>query len=630
MPYIDGLPVAATINRSDLIAIDQGGTGTPGSATTRQVPLGTLFGSAFPESAANLYLNVAAFGAVLDGVTDDTAAWQAAVARAVVLGGGVITAPAGSTTVISGTITINASNIQFYLPDITVKLTGSASFNAFYFTGGYHGAPTWGGVNAAQFGLTVTLATLGGLTPGGWLMMQRDAPYHGSNWPAQSQAQFYYAPDVYTYIGKVRTITGTGPYVCTLVDPLPCSFGPSGTFPAGTYQDWVTSGAPFRINCMAPLDNVGISGNVTFDGSAATGTTVIGVYANACINSRFSGISGRNMTAGALVYAASGFNNSFSDFFGENCGTPGYDTFGFISQNQSQMHRMRITNAAGFGFGLESSNYCTVSDIISSGMDGRGVKIGACLHNTLSNITGHASLSHNGIAIAIASCFNTYYGCHGYSNEHFEGIWLSDQNNCDNMFFGCVAFGNSYDIVGAGNRDLHVGATDLRNVFFGAKIGTLEVHNDTTMWFGLNGDLLSGTNAATDVNAVTTLLDVTNVGTALITPGGVGDGTERWIGASNSGTSMTLNAPNSVEIQSANARSLLISGTSIQSSRHVQPATDGGSNLGAPAARWNMLYANGIMGLSLGNYANDGAAATGGVAIGQLYQTSGTVKVRVT
>ena len=41
------------------------------------------------------------------------------------------------------------------------------------------------------------------------------------------------------------------------------------------------------------------------------------------------------------------------------------------------------------------------------------------------------------------------------------------------------------------------------------------------------------------------------------------------------------------------------------------------------------VAANGTVSLLLVEYANDSAAATGGVPIGGLYKTSGTVKVRV-
>jgi hypothetical protein len=42
------------------------------------------------------------------------------------------------------------------------------------------------------------------------------------------------------------------------------------------------------------------------------------------------------------------------------------------------------------------------------------------------------------------------------------------------------------------------------------------------------------------------------------------------------------------------------------------------------------IDASGNLKFTLGSYASDAAAATGGVPIGGLYQTSGTVKVRLT
>lgn len=45
MPYLDGLPVAASISPSDIIAVDQGGTlGVPGTAVTRQTTVSAITG----------------------------------------------------------------------------------------------------------------------------------------------------------------------------------------------------------------------------------------------------------------------------------------------------------------------------------------------------------------------------------------------------------------------------------------------------------------------------------------------------------------------------------------------------------------------------------------------------------
>lgn len=57
---------------------------------------------------------------------------------------------------------------------------------------------------------------------------------------------------------------------------------------------------------------------------------------------------------------------------------------------------------------------------------------------------------------------------------------------------------------------------------------------------------------------------------------------------------------------------------------NFQPGASGTQDLGASTLRWKTAY------LGLGNYANDAAAATGGVGVGGLYHTSGAVKVRLT
>ena len=51
-------------------------------------------------------------------------------------------------------------------------------------------------------------------------------------------------------------------------------------------------------------------------------------------------------------------------------------------------------------------------------------------------------------------------------------------------------------------------------------------------------------------------------------------------------------------------------------------------NAGATTQDIMTVAANGTVSLNLVEYANDSAAATGGVPVGGLYKTSGTVKVR--
>ena len=44
MPYVDGLPIAATVSATDILPIVQGGTeGQPGTAVTAQISVQDLF-----------------------------------------------------------------------------------------------------------------------------------------------------------------------------------------------------------------------------------------------------------------------------------------------------------------------------------------------------------------------------------------------------------------------------------------------------------------------------------------------------------------------------------------------------------------------------------------------------------
>lgn len=478
------------------------------------------------NSLGNVFYNVTTYGALCDGTTDDTAAWTTAVAAAVAAGGGIVTAPAGKTTVFSSAVTISSSNVRFYLPDLTIKITGSTDYAALTFTGSTLTSPTLGS-NAAIYATSVSLSAIGGVAAGGWLMFNKTTP-SGSG--------------AYRFISKVRSVSGSGPYTVVLATALPIAFA--------------TADAGLELRCISPLENVGVTGNVKFDGSAATGTTVHGIKALYCVNSRFSGIRGVDCDAGAVLWAPYGHGNIFDDCAGTGCGSSSFGGLEFDGQTASQITNHRVLNGTAFGVHITSGNYCTIANLIGEApVTGRGVKFQSCLENSVVNLQGHGATAANGVAVSVGSCRNTFHGINSNGNATLEGLWLSDQDNCDNYFYGVVANGN-------GSRDIHIGATDLRNMFFGVKATNVYIgaSNATCLFYGLNGALLSGGYAS---NAPFTLLSKTSGTNSLLLPLATGSGTEGWIGQNAGGTATFVNGNSRVDMYVNNSPIAQFSSTAV-------------------------------------------------------------------
>lgn len=76
--------------------------------------------------------------------------------------------------------------------------------------------------------------------------------------------------------------------------------------------------------------------------------------------------------------------------------------------------------------------------------------------------------------------------------------------------------------------------------------------------------------------------------------------------------------------RSGNTLSRIIIGT------HLQPNSTNSRNFGSNSARWASVHSTAAYFYGLADYADDTAAAAGGVLVGQLYRTASVVKVRVT
>lgn len=439
----------------------------------------------------------------------------------------VITAPRGVYLLDGADLSITESNIIFNMQNARFKVAQStATSRAFYFKGATLSSPTLGS-NAAIYATSVSLSALGGLVAGGYLMFNKTSPGSGA----------------YRFISKVRSISGSGPYTVTLTSALPIAFA--------------TADAGLELRALSPLSNVGIVGNCTFDAALSSAATAQHcVQALYCVNSRFSGIRGENNDTGAVLWAPYGHGNIFSDCSAEASGSASSDALEFDGQTASQITNMRTLNGSGFGIKLVASNYCTASNLISEGcVTGRGIKLQSSLENSLTNLQAHWSTAANGIGVSVGSCRNNFFGINANGNAASEGVWLSDQDNCDNYFYGVVANGN-------GTRDIHIGATDLRNMFFGVKAANVYIvaSNATCLFYGLNGALLSGGYAS---NAPFTLLSKTSGTNSLLLPLATGAGAEGWLGQNAGGTVSFLNGNSRVDLYVNNSPILQCTSTYV-------------------------------------------------------------------
>lgn len=386
----------------------------------------------------------------------------------------VITVPRGVYLLDGADLSITESNIIFNVQNARFKVAQStATSNAFSFAGSTLSAPTLGS-NAAIYATSVSLSVLGGVVAGGWLMFNKTTPSGGG---------------AYRFISKVRSVSGVGPYTVVLATALPIAFA--------------TADTGLELRCISPLENVGIIGQCTFDATLSSATTqhcVKGLY---LVNSRFSGIRGVSNDTGAVLWAPYGHGNTFDNCSGQASGTASFGALEYDGQTGSQITNQRVLNGSNFGVHLTSANYCTIANLIGEGsVLGRCVKFQSSLENSVTNIQGHAATAANGVAVSIGSCRNNFFGINSNGNATSEGLWLSDQDNCDNNFHGVTANGNA-------TRDIHIGATDLRNHFFGGKATTIYIgaSNATCFFYGMNGIPLMGGYSA---NAPVTLMTKTS------------------------------------------------------------------------------------------------------------------------
>lgn len=143
---ISQLPAGSAGAMGDVIPLTQGSVG-PGSGTTRKLTTAQVL-----STASLFYVTNPAYagGAVANGVTDDTAAWAAAL-NAAGLSGGIVVAPNGVSVVSGITIPANVMVIGYNAESYGASASGELAYSA------GNGSTVNGSVIQATSGATIII-----------------------------------------------------------------------------------------------------------------------------------------------------------------------------------------------------------------------------------------------------------------------------------------------------------------------------------------------------------------------------------------------------------------------------------------------------------------------------------------
>lgn len=482
---------------------------------------GPTEGAGFSTPALEIFdVTSPKYGAVGNGITDDTASINRAIAAAQANGRGIVLFPSRRYR-ISGALTpITTDNVVLVGENAaTILPVGNLTGNLISLQGTGAGSAITLAAPIEQAAKTFEVVSVGALVEEGYVIFNRSAPNNGA-----------LTSTLYKFIAKIYDITGT---TVTIYGAFPVNFMPStattgdtdgtttilnipstsgvsvGTVVSGTniaadtFVTAVLSDNSVTINQAAtgttvggaltfadgnlsvkpwtPLQRSGIR-NLIVDGSGLTGTAPgtrpIALIERDTAFCSYSNLLVRNMNygqafvgGGGVVADRGGFANNYSTITAENAaGFPGTGTVAAIhivgqtSGNMSYLSAIPGTAAVGtseFGVQIESSTYCNMSHFGGFGTrGGRNCKFQGVLCCSIFGLIGNGSITSNGIAFAIGSSYNHVFGATAFGNEILEGFWFSNQFNQFNFVFGLTARGNLV-------RDVNVGATDTGNALFG-------------------------------------------------------------------------------------------------------------------------------------------------------------------
>jgi len=391
---------------------------------------------------------VKSFGAAGDGVTDDTAAINTAIAA--LQPGDELFFPCGTYKISSG-LTIRESNVTVAgAPGCaTIQATGSG-FVAMTVTGGGLSGSTSLTADSPELSTTFTanLLPIGGLAAGDYVLLQEG----GRDFSTDVSPGDDRGCDVSGCRGEVLQVLSVNGNTATVATAM--------HFP---YNVALNAASVSKI--VNPVTGVTVR-DLTFDGSGTVGE---GLYLRAIVNSVVSNVTVQHFVGeGAFSYW--GYNLAWDNITITSSGNYNYGSgniFSLIDQGNASVNGMFLSSypaSNAFGWGLHTGangTYTNVTvDKAGSGI-GRPCKIHASSYNTFNGLTcKNGTGNYNGLILDYYSSHNTLNNCM-ITNNSGNGIVGFGNYNQYNTFNNCTVSGNTVFQMFAGgdsalgNRDDH-------------------------------------------------------------------------------------------------------------------------------------------------------------------------------
>jgi|LakMenEpi03Aug12_release.lakeMendotaPanAssembly.Ray.scaffolds.fasta_scaffold164581_2 hypothetical protein len=328
----------------------------------------------------NAIVSVTQYGARGDGVTDDTAAIQAAIDAAFAAGGGNVWIPEGTYCVSSSIALKSNVGIIGEQNASTLYATGSASITGLLgATTAYSFAATSTlASNALQNAITLVMTSAASVSVGDVISLEVTKAVSGGT-------EFY---------RWMTQVVGKSSNTLTIADPMPVTINTSETY------------SITRL-AVKGIENCTIS-NLRFDKGTNTGSATYGVAIYGGVNVDLSNLSfvnlGSSSRAGINLYYC--LHVWLSDIFTERCGSLATAAQNYSSSTGIRADNLRCYDDDGFGILFQSCAYTQATQLscirATDAVGGRGIKMALDLRGQYSNIISNNN-AYTGVGVSNAS-----------------------------------------------------------------------------------------------------------------------------------------------------------------------------------------------------------------------------------